>query len=50
MSIHWLVDGKPRCGAPEGEPGVEIVSPFDANVLTVTCDECLHLFLSEPIA
>jgi hypothetical protein len=47
--IHWLVDGIPQCGGLHGtgKAGVEIISPFDPNVLKLTCPTCCAIFFVE---
>ncbi len=42
-TIHWLVNGEPRCDGFDGsgKEGVEVTSPFDDNILKITCLMCL---------
>jgi hypothetical protein len=48
-TVHWIVDGDPKCEGLDGSgaEGVEIESPFDQNVLKLTCPYCIARLLAE---
>ena len=48
-TIHWIVNGDPKCEGYDGSgsEGVEIQSPFDPNVLKLTCRYCIAMFNAE---
>jgi hypothetical protein len=43
--VHWIVDGKAKCGS--AGTGVEIESAFHETILKVTCPECATVLLAE---